>query len=198
MQTYLVRSAVLCAMAAALAACGGSGSSGSSNSGTSSSGGPNGSSTQSGTVAMMVSDASADDWACIGVQVISIALIPQAGGANVTVYTAPTSDPYINLEQLDQLAELLGNVSVPVGTYTGAVVTVGGNPGDVMLTASANPEAGFSLAAGASVASSHVEIQHTQGSASNLVVPIAVSFVAPLTVTTTSSNALDLEFDLSH
>jgi hypothetical protein len=198
MQTYLVRSAVLCAMAAALAACGGSGSSGSSNSGTSSSGGPNGSSTQSGTVAMMVSDASADDWACIGVQVISIALIPQAGGANVTVYTAPTSDPYINLEQLDQLAELLGNVSVPVGTYTGAVVTVGGNPGDVMLTASANPEAGFSLAGGTVVASADIQIQGTTGTSPNKVVPITVNFVSPLVVTTAQNHALDLEFDLSH
>ena len=114
------------------------------------------------------------------------------------MYTAPATVPTINLEQLDQLGEILGNVSVPVGTYTGAVITVAGNPGDVMLTASADPEAGFSLAAGASVSSSSIEIQHTQGSAPNLVVPISVSFVTPLTVTTTSSNALDLEFDLSH
>jgi len=114
------------------------------------------------------------------------------------VYTAPSAVPTINLEQLDQLGEILGNVSVPVGTYTGAIVTVAGNPGDVILTASADPEAGFSLAAGASVSSSNIEIQHTQGSAPDLEVPISVSFLTPLTVTTTSSNALDLEFDLSH
>jgi hypothetical protein len=153
---------------------------------------------QSGTVPLIVSDASSDDWATIGVKINSIALVPQDGSGNVTVYTAPSTVPTINLEQLDQLGEILGNVTVPVGTYTGAVLTVAGNPGDVMLTASADPEAGFSIAAGASVASSNIEIQHTKGSAPNLVVPISISFVTPLTVTTTSSNALDLEFDLSH
>jgi len=39
----------------------------------------------------------------------------------VTVWTAPSPAPFVNLEQLDQLGEILGNVSVPVGTYTGAV-----------------------------------------------------------------------------
>jgi len=117
---------------------------------------------QSGTVPLILSDASSDDWATIGVKIVSVALVPQDGSGNVTVYTAPSAVPTINLEQLDQLGEILGNVSVPVGTYTGAIVTVAGNPGDVILTASADPEAGFSLAAGASVSSSNIEIQHTQ------------------------------------
>jgi hypothetical protein len=189
MRNNLVRFAVGAALAGTLAACGGGGAS---------SGSMQAASPQSGTVPLIVSDASSDDWATIGVKIISIALVPQDGSANVTVYMAPTTVPTINLEQLDQLGEILGNVSVPVGTYTGAVITVAGNPGDVMLTAAADPEAGFSLAAGASVSSSNIEIQHTQGSAPDLEVPISVNFVAPLTVTTTSSNALDLEFDLSH
>jgi Domain of unknown function (DUF4382) len=188
MRNSLVRLAVSAALAGALAACGGGGSSGSLQA----------ASPQSGTMPLIVSDASSDDWATIGVKIISIALVPQDGSGNVTVYTAASTVPIINLEQLDQLGEILGNVSVPVGTYTGAVITVAGNPGDVMLTAAADPEAGFSLAAGASVASSNIEIQHTQGSPPNLVVPIPVNFVNPLTVTTTSNNALDLEFDLSH
>ena len=190
MRNNLIGFAVSAVLAGSLAACG-SGSGGSS-------GSLQAASPQSGTVPLIVSDASSDDWATIGVKIISIALVPQDAGANVTVYTAPSTVPTINLEQLDQLGEILGNVSVPVGTYTGAVITVAGNPGDVMLTASADPETGFSLAAGASVASSNIEIQHTEGSAPNLVVPISISFVTPLTVTTTSSNALDLEFDLSH
>jgi hypothetical protein len=190
MRNNLIGFAVSAVLAGTLAACG-SGSGGST-------GSMQAASPQSGTVPLIVSDASSDDWATIGVKIISIALVPQDGSGNVTVYTAPSTVPTINLEQLDQLGEILGNVSVPVGTYTGALITVAGNPGDVMLTASADPEAGFSLAAGASVASSNIEIQHTTGSAPNLVVPISVSFVTPLTVTTTSSNALDLEFDLSH
>jgi hypothetical protein len=70
---------------------------------------------------------------------LSIALVPQGGGSAVTVWTAPTPAPYVNLEQLDQLGEILGNVSVPVGTYTGAVITIGANPGDLLLTVALHP-----------------------------------------------------------
>jgi hypothetical protein len=129
---------------------------------------------------------------------LSIALIPQGGGANVTVYTAPSPAPFINLEQLDQLAEIFGNATVPVGTYTGAVITVSGNPGDVLLTASADPESGFALAAGAVVPTANIHVVNSQGSGSNLTAPITVNFVSPLVVTTSSTSALDLEFDLSH
>jgi hypothetical protein len=147
---------------------------------------------------MLISDASSSDWATIGVKVLSIALIPQGGGSNVSVYTAPTPAPFVNLEQLDQLAEILGNATVPVGTYTGAVITVSGNAGDVLLTASADPEAGFALAAGTAVSSSNIHVVNTQGSGTNLTAPITVKFVSPLVVSTTGTAALDLEFDLSH
>ena len=154
---------------------------------------------QTGNVSMMVSDAPSDDWALIGVKIESIALVPQGGGANVVVYSASAANaPYINLVQLDQLSEILGNATVPVGTYVGAVLTVGGNPGDVLLTTSADPEAGFAGAASTSIASSAIQIQHTQGTSGNLTVPINVTFDSPLEVTANSSNALDLEFDLSH
>src|SRR5476651_373619 len=102
---------------------------------------------QTGTVSMLISDASTEDWATIGVKVLSIALVPQGGGSNVTVYTAPSPAPMVNLAQLDQIAEILGNVSVPVGTYSGAMLTISANPGDVLLTTSADPEAGFAAAA---------------------------------------------------
>src|SRR6516164_10794753 len=74
------------------------------------------------TMAVTMSDASSDDWACVGVRVLSIALVPAGGGSPVTVWNAPTPAPYVNLEQLDQLGEILGNVQVPVGSYTGAVL----------------------------------------------------------------------------
>jgi len=54
-------------------------------------------SSQSGTVNLMVSDASTEDWAVIGVKVLSITLTPQGGGSPVTVYTAPTPAPIVNL-----------------------------------------------------------------------------------------------------
>ena len=185
-----VRYGVCGAVMAALAACGGGGSSSGGNSAVST--------TQYGNVPLIVSDATSDDWATVGVQILSVALIPQGGGANVTVYTAPSTPPYVNLEQLDQLGEILGNVQVPVGTYTGAVLTVAANPGAVMLVTSEDPEAGFAGSASETIPTSDIQIQHTQGSAGSLTVPINVSFVSALTVTANSSNALDLEFDLAH
>src|SRR5271170_7151848 len=105
METRKLNFAVCGAIVATLTACGGgtSGSSGSSGSTL----GSGGTTSQTASVPMMISDASSDDWATIGVKVLSIALIPQGGGANVTVYTAPTPAPCVNLEQLDQLGEIL-------------------------------------------------------------------------------------------
>jgi len=181
------------ALAALLAACGGGGGS----SGSSATA-PVTSAPQTGNVSMLLSDASTEDWATIGVKVLSIALVPQGGGANVTVYTAPATVPTINLVQLDQLGELLGNASVPVGTYTGAVLTVSANSGDILLTASADPEAGFAAAPGATIMADQIQIQHKQGTSPNLTVPVNVNFVSPLVVSATQNNQLDLEFDLGH
>jgi hypothetical protein len=189
MQRNLIHAAVCGALTASLAACGGSDGSVASTMATS-----------YGSVPVVISDASSEDWAMIGVKVQSIALLPQGGGSAVTVWTAPAGSTYVNLEQLDQIGELLGNVQIPVGTYSGAVITVGGNPGDVMLTAASNPEPGFSAAAGSTIDPANIQILDTSGSASALSVPIKVSFDSPLTVTSTSTPnpALDLEFDLAN
>jgi Domain of unknown function (DUF4382)/Domain of unknown function (DUF5666) len=153
---------------------------------------------QNGSVSMLVSDASSEDWATIGVKVLSIALVPQSGGGNVTVYTAPAAAPVVNLAQLDQIAEILGNVSVPAGTYVSAVLTVSANPGDVLLTVAANPEVGFAAAPGTTIPTDQIQIQHTQGTSPNLTVPVKVNFVSPLVVSAGENNSLDLEFDLGH
>jgi hypothetical protein len=177
--------------AASLAACGGGGAGGSMmNQPTPT--------PQSTSMPIVISDASTEDWATIGVKILSIALVPQGGGSNVTVYTAPSPAPVVNLAQLDQIAEILGNVSVPTGTYSAAVLTISANSGDILLTAAADPEAGFSAAPGATIPASQIQIQHAQGSAPNLTVPVKVDFVSPLVVNTTQNNALDLEFDLAH
>jgi hypothetical protein len=176
--------------AALLAACGGSGGSSMST--------PTAAAAQTGSVSMMMSDASTEDWATIGVKVLSIALVPQDGGDPVTVYTAPAAVPTINLAQLDQIAEILGNLSVPAGTYTAAVLTLSANPGDLLLTVAADPEAGFIAAPGSTIPADQIQIQHAKGTAPNLNVPVEVAFVSPLVVSAGQSNALDLEFDLAH
>jgi len=176
-------------VAALLAACGGGGSGGYHSTMPVS---------QTGNVAMMISDASSEDWATIGVKVLSIALVSQGGGSNVTVYAAPATVPLVNLAQLDQIAEILGNTSVPVGTYTAAVLTIGANVGDVLLTVAANPETGFVEAPGTRIPTDRIQVQHTQGMAPNLTASVKVSFVSPLVVGADQNNALDLEFDLGH
>jgi hypothetical protein len=176
---------------AMLAACGGGGSGGSMSP-------PVNSAPQSAPMSMLISDASTEDWATIGVKILSIALVPQGGGSNVTVYTAPSPAPMVNLAQLDQIAEILGNVSVPVGTYTAAVLTVSANSGDILLTAAADPEAGFAAAPGSTIPAAQIQIQHTKGTSPNLTVPVSVAFVSPLVVSASQNNALDLEFDLGH
>jgi len=153
---------------------------------------------QSGTVSLILSDASSEDWAGINVKILSIALVPQGGGSNVTIYTCPNPAPGINLVQLDQLGEILGNVPVPAGSYSGAQLTIGGNPGDVSLVVSADPETGFAAAPGTTIPSNQIQIQGTTGGAGSLTVAVNVKFASSLVVTANQSNALDIEFDLAH
>ena len=182
-----ITSALVSGLTSGLVACGGGGESGS-----------NTPPPAMATMSVTMSDASADDWACVGVRVLSIALVPAGGGSPVTVWTAPTPAPYVNLEQLDQLGEILGNVSVPTGTYSGAVLTIAADPGDVLLMVAADPQSGFPLPGGTSVPADAIQIQGAQGSAGALTVAVNVKFDSALTVSTSTSNALDLEFDLAH
>src|SRR5438067_10860787 len=121
MQRNMSRGALLGALLAGLtlvlAACGGSVSNGNLVTGPTSQSMP-----------LVMSDASSEDWAVIWVKVLGIALLPQGGGGAVTVWTAPTPAPYVNLEQLDQLRELHGDVHAPGGSYTAAELTIGADP----------------------------------------------------------------------
>jgi hypothetical protein len=188
-----VRLLPVCLAASILAACGGGGGGGGA-----SMSAAQGSTPQNANLAVLVSDASSEDWATIGVKILSIALVPRGGGANVTVYTAPNPVPVTNLVMLDQLDEILGNAVIPVGTYSGAVLTVSGNASDILLTTSSDPEVGFAAPPSTTIPSSQIQVQHAQGTGANLTVPVKVNFDTPLAVSATSSNALDLEVDLAH
>jgi hypothetical protein len=192
-QRTLTRAGLCAALIASLSACGGGNSAPSS--GMSSSLPPP---VQNAQLAMIVSDSSAADWATIGVRILSISLTPQGGGSPVTVYTAASPAPMVNLEQLDQIGEVLGNLPVPAGTYTGATLTVGANPGDVDLVVSAQPESGFAGTPGETIPTADIQVVGAEGATGSLTVPVAVSFDSPLVVSAGGSNALDLEFDLSN
>ncbi|HYL00493.1 MAG TPA: DUF4382 domain-containing protein [Steroidobacteraceae bacterium] len=185
MSRRLLLSALGTGLAALLSACGGGGSAAS-----------NG--MQTGQLQMLIGDASSEDWSEIGVRVLGIALIPQDGGADITVWTAPSPAPMVNLEELDQLGELLGQAAIPAGAYSGAVLTIAGNPGDVALVVAPNPESGFAGTPGATIPASQIQIQGTQGASGNLTVPVTVSFATPLVISASGSNVLYLDFDLGH
>jgi hypothetical protein len=155
----------------------------------------------SSNMAVLVSDASTEDWAMVGVKIMSIALVPQGGGANVTVYNAPNPVPVTNLVDLDNLSQVLGSTELVTDaplTFTGAIVTLSANPGDVSLTAAADPQSGFQAAPGTVIPATSIQIQHAQGSVPNLTVAVPINFTAPLTVTPGKVSQLNVEFDLGH
>jgi hypothetical protein len=186
-----LRGALGGALIVSLAACGGGGSDMSSSTSTSST------TPSSAQMSVMMSDASTDDWSLIGVKIQSIALVAQSGAMAVSVYS-PAQPVMVNLVQLDNIRDILGNATVPSGTYTAAILTLSANPGDVVLRASSDPTTGFAAAAGAQIPASQIQIQGTQGAAGSLTVPVTVLFDTPLVVSAGQSNAIDLEFDLAH
>ena len=120
------------------------------------------SSSSASQMSTMISDTPTNDWAEVGVRVLSIALKPQSGGTPVVVYN-PNPAAMINLIELDQIAEILNSVSVPPGTYTAATLTLSANPGDVALTASSEPDPGFAGTPGEIVPSSQIQIHGRDG-----------------------------------
>jgi hypothetical protein len=181
--------AAAAAMLATLAACGG---------GSSSLDGTTPVTAQSVSVPLSISDASSEDWSMIGVEILSVAFVPQDGGPNVTVYTAPNPAPVTNLVQLDNLSEVIGQPLVNAGTYKGAIVTVSANPGDVQLVTASDPEPGFPVAAGTAIPATAIQIQGARGGTGSLTVPINVRFESPITVASAQVSPVDVEFDLAH
>ena len=190
------------ACAIALTACGGGG-------GSSAPTMPPVTTQQTVKVPFAISDASSEDWSAIQVTVTSVVFV-SASGNSANLLGAPVS---VNLEQLDGLSEALGSASLTAGTtYTGAVLTISANPGDVSLTVSGDPETGFPEVASTSttpdvIPSSRVQIQGATGTAGSMVVNVPVTFATPFVApaatsatdpTPTSTSAIDVEFDLSH
>ncbi len=147
---------------------------------------------QSGTVHLALSDAPSDDWATIGARVRSVSLVPQGGGAPVNVYTAPSPAPFVNLPQLDDLADIVGDLQVPAGTYTGVVVTLAGNPGDVLLTVGADPDPDLAVSPGTQIPPDQIVIRGASGTAGNRTVSVPVPLEAPLVVKEGESEPLDM------
>ncbi len=187
-------------MSACLVACGGGG-------GSSTGASDPGVTPTSVKVPLMLSDASSQDWSVIQVTLNSVVLV-SASGNTANLLSSPMT---LNLQQLDNLGEVLAAAQLTPGTtYTGAILTVSANPGDVALTVSSDPESGFPEAASTAAApniipASRIQIQGAQGTAGAQTVTVPVNFVTPFVAPTPVSGAtpantsgIDLEVDLSH
>ncbi|HEV7137196.1 MAG TPA: DUF5666 domain-containing protein [Steroidobacteraceae bacterium] len=146
-------------------------------------------------VPLMLSADASRNWAKVAVRILSISLTPQGGGAPVTVYSAPSPAPAIDLEQLDHISQLLGNVSAPPGSYTGAVITVGANPGDVALTSSDDPDSGFAAPLSAAIPAQSIKVQNSQGGTGAMSAAIPVTLPTPYVVSATAAAQAPLELD---
>jgi hypothetical protein len=192
-------------MLASLAACGGGSDSG----GTSAiATGPT-ATVQSVSVPFTISDASSQDWSTIQVTVTSVVFV-SASGNTANLLAAPVT---VNLEQLDNLSEALGSASLTAGTtYTGAVLMISANPGDISLTVASDPQAGFSEAPSTAttpdvIPAGRIQIQGAQGAVGSQTVTVPVTFATPFvapapasssSTAPTATPAINIEFDLSH
>lgn len=146
-------------------------------------------------VPLLIRDAADEDWASVGVKVLSVTLTQQGGGT-VSVY-APATPAMVNLAQLDQVSDLLAG-AIPAGTYTGATITIAANPGDVTLTVAQDPEQGFSGPPGTPIPSSQIAVNGATGNAGALQVAINVHFEHDVTVSASQTAPVELDFDLGH
>ena len=131
-----------------------------------------------GTADVLVTDAPSDNWDTVQVQVTQVILVSQGGGTQVVAFNGAST---VNLVDLDSVGELLAAARVPVGTYDKVIIKVNTDPSTMSII----PEAtGSALLPG--------EI-HVLG---NGVITFTLS--TPLVVSSTASNAVQVDFDLSH
>jgi len=143
-------------------------------------GGSSGSSTPApvvtGSASIILTDAPSDQWSAVEVVVTKVTLLNKADHKKeVVAFEGATAK--INLVDLDSVGELLATAQLPVGTYDALRVTI--DPASVNLV----------KADGTSMPASQV---HVNGAS------VLVKLDTDLVVTSTGSNAVQIDFDLGH
>jgi hypothetical protein len=129
-----------------------------------------------GATSIILTDAPSDQWSAVEVVVTKVTLLNKADHTKeVVAFEGATAK--INLVDLDSVGELLATAQIPVGTYDALRITI--DPASVNLV----------KADGTTVPASQV---HVAGAS------VLVGLSADLVVTATGSNAVQLDFDLSH
>ncbi|WP_306597808.1 DUF5666 domain-containing protein [Geothrix sp. 21YS21S-2] len=143
-----------------------------------------------GLVSVCMTSTGTQDWVEIDVKIVSVTLTPQGGGAPVALLAPQTGPLPVNLALLGRATQLIGSLAAPVGTYTGATVTLASASGDVVLNVSSTPSPQFPQAAQTAVPQLWIS-----GANGAKTLALAVPFAAPLVVTTDRNVVLDLEWD---
>jgi hypothetical protein len=129
-----------------------------------------------GAASIILTDAPSDQWSAINVVVTKVTLLNKTDHTKeVVAFQGATAK--INLVDLDSVGELLATAQIPVGTYDALRITI--DPASVSLVKTD----------GTTVPSGQV---HVAGSS------VQVALSADLVVTSTGSNAVQIDFDLGH
>ena len=87
---------------------------------------------QMGTVTTILTDAPSDAWSAVEVAVQSVEFRSKAD-ATRTVVGLKGNSSRINLVELDEVGELLGHLTIPVGTYDAVILQVDTDPANLKL-----------------------------------------------------------------
>lgn len=129
-----------------------------------------------GQASIILTDAPSDQWSAINVVITKVTLLNKADHTKEEVAFEGTSAK-INLVDLDSVGELLATAQLPVGTYDAMRITI--DPTSVSLVKQD----------GTTVPASQV---HVAGAS------VKVALSADLVVTSSGSNAVQIDFDLGH
>ena len=179
---HLAVAAVLAAGAMAIAACGSSSMSG----GTSPTGTTPPTPAATAPLKVLVTDSPSDDWQQVSVQLVSIGLRNQADRTWVKVWTPPstaTTPPTINLVDLNGVAQYLNSATIPVATYDRAQIVINTDPTTMTLVDDA----------GNTIPPADIAVVDPSGKGE-----ISLDLSPALSVGSTGTNVLQLDFDLAH
>ena len=145
-----------------------------------------------GLVSLCFSGNGSEDWSQINCKVLSITLNPQGGTTPITLLAAPAGGIPFNLARLDHIGEWMGNFGVPVGSYTGATLSLSTASNDIAMSASSVPSADLSNFGFQNGTPTFIAVDNDVTSPA---MSFSVPFTVPLVVTTNQTAILDLDWD---
>jgi hypothetical protein len=144
------------------------------------------SSSGSGSLRLLVTDAPSDDWQEVTVMVKSVSLYRTEDQSWNSVWTADSTDANsgkLNLIDLSGVAQILGQATIPAGTYNRLKLVINTDPTTMKLVDDS----------GTTIDAANIMVVDPAGTGE-----IKVDIDPSLSVTDGSTNVLQVDFDLAH